>query len=90
MTTFLSSEIFFALSFLSDTQETVFVFGRWWEDEDGRLGWFEEEEAEEAKEALGALLTMLDGAFGGDTLNLERFAVDPAEGIGKEAACEGM
>ena len=50
----------------------------------------EEEEAEEAKEALGALLTMADGAFGGDTLNLERFAVDPAEGIGKEAACEGM
>jgi len=50
-------------------------------------GWEEEEEAEEA---LGATLTMDDGALGGDTLNLERFAVDPAEGIGKEAACEGM
>ena len=45
---------------------------------------------EEAKEALGALLTIGEGAFGGDTLNLERFAVDPAEGIGKEAACDGM
>ena len=80
-----------ALSFLSDTQETVFVFGRWWEDEDGRMGrLWEEEEAEEAKEALGALLTIVEGAFGGDTLNLERFAVDPTDGIGKEAAWEGM
>ena len=63
--------MFFALSFLSETQETVLVLGRW----------CTEEEEEEAKEALGAL--------GGETLNLDRFAVDP-EGMGREAAWEGM
>ena len=63
--------MFFALSFLSETQETVLVLGRWGT----------EEEEEEAKEALGAL--------GGETLNLDRFAVDP-EGMGREAVWEGM
>ena len=29
--------MFFAFSFLSETQETVFVFGRSWEEEDGRM-----------------------------------------------------
>ena len=80
LTTFLSSEMFFALSFLSDTQETVFVFGRWWE---------EEEVDAEVNGALGTFLTIEEGAFGGETLNLERFAVDP-EGIGSEVACMGM
>ena len=72
--------MFFALSFLSDTQETVFVFGRWWE---------EEEVDAEVNGGLGTFLTSEEGAFGGETLNLERFAVDP-EGIGSEVACMGM
>ena len=43
----------------------------------------------EVNGALGTFLTIEEGAFGGETLNRERFAVDP-EGIGSELDCMGM
>ena len=60
--------MFFAFNFLSDTQDTVFVLSL----------------CEEAEGGLRPLLTGNAGAFGGDTLNLDRFAVLP-EGIGSGA-----